>query len=253
MAVSQLGTRDDEHQANHSAEVAPVALLRPRASPPRAPPPRWRRSASSAAPPGRATSRSRSSSAASATPTCTTPATSGAEPRLSHRAGPRDRRPGDRGRRRGEEVRPGDLAAVGLHGGLLPHLPRLQRRARAVLRERDHPDLQQPREADRPDDLRRLFRQDRRGPGLRPAGPGQAGPGRRGPAALRRHHHCTPRCGTGSVGAGSKVGIVGLGGLGHMGVKLAHALGAEVSLFTTSPDKAADAQAAGGRRGGHLP
>jgi alcohol dehydrogenase (NADP+) len=43
------------------------------------------------------------------------------------------------------------------------------------------------------------------------------------------------------VSAGDRVGIVGLGGLGHMGVKLGHALGAEVTLFTTSPDKAADA------------
>jgi alcohol dehydrogenase (NADP+) len=38
-----------------------------------------------------------------------------------------------------------------------------------------------------------------------------------------------------------KVGIVGLGGLGHMGVKFAHALGAEVVVFTTSPNKKADA------------
>ena len=43
------------------------------------------------------------------------------------------------------------------------------------------------------------------------------------------------------VGPGKKVGIVGLGGLGHMGVKLAHALGAEVVLFTTSPNKREDA------------
>jgi uncharacterized zinc-type alcohol dehydrogenase-like protein len=42
------------------------------------------------------------------------------------------------------------------------------------------------------------------------------------------------------VGAGQKVGIVGLGGLGHMGVKFAHALGAHVVLFTTSPGKTAD-------------
>lgn len=47
------------------------------------------------------------------------------------------------------------------------------------------------------------------------------------------------------VGKGSKVGIVGLGGLGHMGVKFAHAFGAEVVLFTTSPDKAADAKRLG--------
>jgi uncharacterized zinc-type alcohol dehydrogenase-like protein len=39
------------------------------------------------------------------------------------------------------------------------------------------------------------------------------------------------------VGPGKKVGIVGLGGLGHMGVKLAHAMGAHVVLFTTSPGK----------------
>ena len=44
-----------------------------------------------------------------------------------------------------------------------------------------------------------------------------------------------------NVGKGQKVGIVGLGGLGHMGVKFAHALGAHVILFTTSPNKAADA------------
>jgi uncharacterized zinc-type alcohol dehydrogenase-like protein len=43
------------------------------------------------------------------------------------------------------------------------------------------------------------------------------------------------------VGKGKKVGIVGLGGLGHMGVKFAHALGAHVVLFTTSPGKKDDA------------
>ncbi len=43
------------------------------------------------------------------------------------------------------------------------------------------------------------------------------------------------------VGNGQKVGIVGLGGLGHMGVKLANAFGAHVVLFTTSPDKKEDA------------
>ena len=43
------------------------------------------------------------------------------------------------------------------------------------------------------------------------------------------------------VTKGKKVGVVGLGGLGHMGVKFAHALGAEVVLFTTSPNKKDDA------------
>ena len=43
------------------------------------------------------------------------------------------------------------------------------------------------------------------------------------------------------VREGKKVGIVGLGGLGHMGVKLANAMGANVVLFTTSPKKKDDA------------
>jgi uncharacterized zinc-type alcohol dehydrogenase-like protein len=47
------------------------------------------------------------------------------------------------------------------------------------------------------------------------------------------------------VGKGQKVGIVGLGGLGHMGVKLAHAMGAHVVLFTTSPEKTEDAKKLG--------
>jgi uncharacterized zinc-type alcohol dehydrogenase-like protein len=47
------------------------------------------------------------------------------------------------------------------------------------------------------------------------------------------------------VGSGQRVGVVGLGGLGHMGVKLASAMGAGVSLFTTSPGKADDARRLG--------
>jgi len=47
------------------------------------------------------------------------------------------------------------------------------------------------------------------------------------------------------IGAGDKVGVVGLGGLGHMAVKFAHALGAQVVLFTRSADKIADAQRLG--------
>ena len=48
-----------------------------------------------------------------------------------------------------------------------------------------------------------------------------------------------------NVGPGHTVGVVGLGGLGHMAVKLAHAFGAQVVLFTTSPGKAADARRLG--------
>src|SRR5471032_401686 len=47
------------------------------------------------------------------------------------------------------------------------------------------------------------------------------------------------------VGPGSKVGVVGLGGLGHMAVKFGAAFGAEVTLFSTSPGKEADGNALG--------
>jgi len=47
------------------------------------------------------------------------------------------------------------------------------------------------------------------------------------------------------AGPGKKVGVVGLGGLGHMAVKIAHAMGAQVVLFTTSASKVADAKRLG--------
>lgn len=47
------------------------------------------------------------------------------------------------------------------------------------------------------------------------------------------------------AGPGKKVGIVGIGGLGHMGIKLAHAMGAHVVAFTTSESKREDARALG--------
>ena len=48
-----------------------------------------------------------------------------------------------------------------------------------------------------------------------------------------------------NVGREHKVGIVGIGGLGHMGIKLAHAMGAHVVAFTTSASKRQDALALG--------
>ncbi|MGQ0542427.1 MAG: NAD(P)-dependent alcohol dehydrogenase [Blastocatellia bacterium] len=47
------------------------------------------------------------------------------------------------------------------------------------------------------------------------------------------------------VGPGQKVGVVGLGGLGHMAVKIAKAMGADVTVFSTSPSKEADAKTLG--------
>ena len=48
-----------------------------------------------------------------------------------------------------------------------------------------------------------------------------------------------------NAGPGKTVGIVGIGGLGHMGIKLARAMGAHVVAFTTSESKRADAEALG--------
>ncbi len=47
------------------------------------------------------------------------------------------------------------------------------------------------------------------------------------------------------VKAGDKVGVIGMGGLGHMGIKFAKALGAEVTVFTRSPEKVDEARAQG--------
>jgi len=49
------------------------------------------------------------------------------------------------------------------------------------------------------------------------------------------------------VKPGDRVGVVGLGGLGHMGVKIANAMGAEVTVFSTSPKKETDAKRLGAR------
>jgi uncharacterized zinc-type alcohol dehydrogenase-like protein len=50
------------------------------------------------------------------------------------------------------------------------------------------------------------------------------------------------------VGEGKKVGVVGLGGLGHMGVKIAAAMGADVTVFSTSPSKEEDAKKLGAHK-----
>jgi uncharacterized zinc-type alcohol dehydrogenase-like protein len=49
------------------------------------------------------------------------------------------------------------------------------------------------------------------------------------------------------VGPGQRVGVIGLGGLGHMGVKFAAAMGAHVVMLTTSPEKAQDAERLGAK------
>ena len=51
-----------------------------------------------------------------------------------------------------------------------------------------------------------------------------------------------------NVGPGKKVAVAGLGGLGHMGVKIAAALGAEVTVLSTSPSKEPDARKLGAQK-----
>ena len=48
-----------------------------------------------------------------------------------------------------------------------------------------------------------------------------------------------------NIKKGDKVGVIGLGGLGHMGIKFAHAMGAETIMITTSPNKSKDAKRLG--------
>ena len=126
-----------------------------------------------------------------------------------------------------------------LHGRLRPHLPKLQSGPRAFC-----PNLtltfNSPDKHTRRRDLRRLLRQHRRRRTLRPARPRKPRSRRRRAAPVRGDHHVLADAPLGRH-KGKKVGVVGLGGLGHMGVKFAHAFGAHVVVFTTSPNKKEDA------------
>ena len=77
------------------------------------------------------------------------------------------------------------------------------------------------------------------------AHPRRARSRRRRAAALRRHHHLLAAAPAGACKPGDRVGVVGLGGLGHMAVKLARAMGAEVTVLSTSRGKEADARRLG--------
>ena len=79
------------------------------------------------------------------------------------------------------------------------------------------------------------------------AHPRRHGPRRRRAAALRRHHHLLAARRWGA-GTGRTVAVVGLGGLGHMGVKIAAAMGANVTTISRSMAKADDAEALGATR-----
>jgi alcohol dehydrogenase (NADP+) len=88
--------------------------------------------------------------------------------------------------------------------------------------------------------LRRLFAEHRGGGSVRAAHPNGLDPAGAAPLLCAGITTYSPLRHW-NVGEGQTVGIVGLGGLGHMGLKFAKAFGARVALFTTSPRKAADA------------
>ena len=116
---------------------------------------------------------------------------------------------------------------------------------RYLRQRRNHVHLQRARqEAAGRDHLRRLLQPDRRRRAVLPAPAGDARPCRRRAAPLRWDHDILAVEALGRR-QGKKVGIVGLGGLGHMGVKLSHAFGAHTVLFTTSPGKTEDARRLG--------
>ena len=172
---------------------------------------------------------------------------------LPVRPRPRDRRPGDQGRRRRHEVQGRRRGRRRLPGRVRPHLPELPERPGAVLPER-HLHLQLARQArDGPGHLRRLLRQRSwwRRTWSSASRRTSTSPGR--PRCCAPASPPTRRSKRNGVGPGKKVGVVGLGGLGHMGVKLAHAMGARVAVFTTSPEQDGGRPAAGGRRGRSCP
>ena len=145
----------------------------------------------------------------------------------------------------------GDLAAVGCMVDSDGTCPDCKAGPGAVLPQ-PHPHLQLPRQAHRRRHLRRLLRQHRRRRALRAAGSRRTStwPERRRCSA--RASRPIRRCTTGTSAKGKKVGIVGLGGLGHMGVKFAHALGAHVGRLHHLARQNGGRAAARRRRGRRL-
>src|SRR3954466_12693881 len=143
----------------------------------------------------------------------------------------------------GDAFRTGRPRRWGLHGPLVPRVRELPGRQRAVLPPGDDADLRfdRPRWHDHP---RRLLRPRDRRPGLRSQHPGGAGTRRRRPAPLRGHHDLLAAAPL-ERRSRQGVAVVGLGGLGHMAVKLAHAMGADVTVLSQSLRKQEDGLALG--------
>ena len=150
------------------------------------------------------------------------------------------------GRQRGDQVQGRRRRRRGLHGRLVRHLRQLPGRPRAELPEgRDlHVQLAGPRHGR--EHAWRLLREDGRLRALRDPHPAGRGPAATAPLLCAGITTFSPMQHW-KLSAGQRVGVIGLGGLGHMAVKLAAARKAEVTVFTTSPGKIADAQRLGAK------
>lgn len=137
------------------------------------------------------------------------------------------------------QFKPGDTVGVGCMVDSCQHCAScnegLEQYCERLRRHLQRPGLRWRREY-----LRWLLGQHRGGREVRPAHQPYREP-RRGRALLCAGITTYSPLRRWKVGPGQKVGVVGLGGLGHMAVKIAAAMGAHVVLFTTSPDKREDA------------
>ena len=149
---------------------------------------------------------------------------------LSDRSGPRDHR---QSHRVGDEVtrfKAGDTVAVGCMVDSCQHCDQCRKGEEQLCREGNHPDLSaRPQHAGSTYGGYSEHVVVRQEFVLRSAGWTRPRPGR--PAPMRRHHHLFAAAHL-ECRSGSRVAVIGLGGLGHMALKLAKALGAHVTVFT---------------------
>ena len=157
---------------------------------------------------------------------------------------PRDRRRRRRGRLRGHAARGRRPRRRRLHGQLLPRVRELPRRRGAVLPEGQHRHLRRPSTAT--------------APSPRAATPRTSSSSRTSCCACPEsipYEAAAPLLCAGittysplahwKAGPGKRVAVVGLGGLGHMAVKIAHAMGAEVTVLSQTLSKKEDGLALG--------
>ncbi len=158
---------------------------------------------------------------------------------------PRDRRHRHRDRRRGHPPPRRRHRRGRLHGRQLHGVRPVPRRLGSLLPQGLRPDLQQRRLSRRHDHQGRLHRPYRRPRPFRAEGARRAWTSARVAPLLCAGITTYSPLRQYNVGPGTKMAVVGLGGLGHMGVKLGAAMGAHVTMITTTPSKGEDARELG--------